>query len=342
VRARRTWLKTAAAALAVAALVGCAPGENAQAEPGLLAKLPDGRSLNFRCTGSGSPVVLLESGFGVGAAGWGRTQPRLAKITRVCSYDRAGYDFSDPGPEPRDGAAIARDLDQGLAAAGLVGPYILVGHSAGGLYARLFAARRPGEVQGLILLDPTIERLAPPAADGLAGIRRRLQRCLAASQASPQPGRDDPKWAGCIPAKADAHALQVAQRPATWRNQLSELDAIFGRTSEQVLRLGEILSDVPAYVITASDTAASAPTVGYDKPQSLWELQHVRLALAFDRGFQRTLLSSHLLQNDRPEVIAEAVQAMVTAARAGTPPEPLPASETAQSAGEAAFPEAPR
>lgn len=315
---------------------------DAQAQPGTLAKLPDGRELNFRCTGSGSPTVILESGFGVGASGWGRSQPGIAKTTRVCSYDRAGYGFSTPGPEPRDGAAIARDLDQGLDAAGIEGPFVVVGHSAGALYGRLFAARRPGEVQGLVLLDPTVERLAPPERDGLAGIRRRLQRCISAAERPQQPPREDPVWAGCIPARANAEVEAAARRPETWRNQLSELDAIFGATSSQVARTRGLLSDLPAYVLTASDTAAASPTVGQERPQSVWELQHVGLAATFAHGSQRTIFSSHIVQNDRPEVVAEAVAAMVAAARAGKPPAPLPFSETAPPDGEPAFPELPR
>jgi pimeloyl-ACP methyl ester carboxylesterase len=330
------------AALTLAACFSGGRAASGQPGPGKEAILPDGRALNFRCSGSGSPTVLLESGFGVGAAGWGRTQPQLAKITRVCSYDRAGYGFSAPGPEPRDGMAIARDLDQGLAAAEIEGPYVVVGHSAGGLYARLFAARRPGEVLGLVLLDPTVEHLAPPGRDGLDGIRRRLQRCLATAETSPSPPRDHPKWEGCISAQADAQAVERARRPATWRGQLSELDSIFGRTSEQVNRLGGLLADVPAYVITASDTAAAAPSIGYDTRQSLWTLQQVRLALEFEHGYQRTILASHLIQNDRPEVVAETVLAMVKAVRAGKPPEPLPVSETAPLEGDAGFPEPPR
>jgi pimeloyl-ACP methyl ester carboxylesterase len=327
------------AAAVAAAAVSCAPVRNARAEPGLIARLPDGRALNLRCVGSGSPTVLLESGFGVGAAGWGRVQPRLARITRVCAYDRAGYGFSDIGPDPREGAASARDLDQGLAAAGIEGPYVVVGHSAGALYGRIFAARRPGEVQGLVLLDPTIERLAPPGSDGLDGIRRKLQRCLGAAGTAAPP--EDSRWEGCVPARADDRTRALARNPAAWRNQLSELDSIFGRTSEQTARSGRLVADVPVYVITASETAATAPTIGYDRPQSLWELQHVRLALEFQHGYQRTILSSHLVQNDRPEVVVEAVQAMVTSVRNGMPPAPLPVSETAPAEGDAAFPEMP-
>jgi pimeloyl-ACP methyl ester carboxylesterase len=317
--------------MAVAA-AGCGGGlgraQAGNATAGTLVALEDGRRINLRCSGRGAPTVILEAGFSAYSRAWAKVQPALARTTRVCAYDRAGYGFSDPGPLPRDGAAIARDLDRALETAKEEGPYVLVGHSAGALYARLFAARRPGEVRGLVLVDPTIEAVAPPGRDGLSGIRRRIQRCLAAASASPQPPPGDAAWEGCVPGWADDHVRQAARDPETWRNQLSELDAIFGRTSEQVARLGGLLGDVPAYVITASDTAAAAQQVGLDKPQSLVELQHLRLALSFGPGFQRTVYASHLIMNDRPEVVVEAVAAMVKAARANTPPEPLPLSET--------------
>ncbi|WP_337186971.1 alpha/beta hydrolase [Phenylobacterium sp.] len=317
------------ATVALAASCGTGPLSTASAEdrPGTVATLPDSRNLNFRCSGRGSPTVILESGFGAGAGGWAKVQPRIAKVTHVCAYDRAGYGFSSPGPEPRDGAAIARDLDAGLDAAGLQGPYVLVGHSAGALYARLFAARRPQEVKGLVLADPTVERLAPAGRDGLTGIRSRLQRCLTTAEAPQRPGTPpDAAWGDCQ--RGGARAAEIARDPQTWRNRLSELDAIFTSTSAQASRTRYVLAEVPTYVITASDTAATAPQVGYDRPRSLWELQHMQMASNVRFGWQRTVFSSHLVQNDRPEVVADAVIAMVEAIRAGKPPEPLAPSET--------------
>lgn len=314
------------------AVTGCAVGASGDAasgpyqRPARLVELPDGRKINLRCTGRGAPTVILESGFGATSEAWSRVQPALARTTRTCSYDRAGYGFSDPGPLPRDGAAAARDLDQLLQAAGVEGPYVVAGHSAGALYGRLFAARRPGEVMGLVLLDPTVERVArPPAGDGLDGLRARLRRCLQAAEAEAPP--DDPLWQGCVPAKSSPQAAEAARSTSRWTNQLSELDAIFGRTSMQVARLGHLLEDVPAYVITASETANAAPKVGYDQPKSIWELEHMSLALRSRHGFQRTVLSSHLVMVERPEAAIEAIQAMVAAHRAGEPPPPLPPSE---------------
>lgn len=319
---------------AIALAAGCAgPFGAASAEdrPGRLAALPDGRNLNFRCSGRGAPTVLLESGFGAGTGAWTKVQPLIAKTTRVCAYDRAGYGHSDPGPLPRDGAAIARDLDAGLDAAGIHGPFILVGHSAGGLYARLFAARRVQEVQGIVFADATIEARMPPGRDGLAGTRARLQTCLDLSERPEGARAADPAWDGCR--RGGDHAAKIAGNPETWRNRLSELDAIFEATSAQTARTRLVLAEVPAFVITASETAAAAPQVGYDKPLSVWELQQMRLASHFRFGWQRTVFSSHRVPSDRPEVIAEATLELVRAARAGRRPEGLPPSETDQQDG---------
>jgi pimeloyl-ACP methyl ester carboxylesterase len=313
---------------------GCAgPFGAASAEDraGRLAPLPDGRNLNFRCSGRGAPTVLLESGFGAGAGAWVKVQPLIARTTRVCAYDRAGYGHSDPGPLPRDGAAIARDLDAALDAAEIHGPFILVGHSAGGLYARLFAARRVQEVQGIVFADATTEARLPPERDGLAGIRTRLQACLDLSERPEGERATNPTWETCR--RGDARAAQIAGNPETWRNRLSELDSIFNSTSAQTARTRAVLAEIPAFVVTASETAAAAPKVGYDKPLSVWELQQMRLASHFRFGWQRTVFSSHRVPSDRPEVIAEATLELVRAARAGQRPEGLPPSETDQQDG---------
>ena len=297
--------------------------------PGNRVSLADGRTLNLHCTGRGTPTVLLESGFGADSGAWYKVQPALSRETRICAYDRAGNGQSDPGPLPRDGAAIARDLDQGLREAGIRGPFLVVGHSAGGLYGRLFAARRPDDIKGLILLDPTVERrVTQPAGDGLDGIRRRLQRCAGAAESSPQPALDDPRWVGCLAPKANDQAIMVARRPGTWRSQLSELDSIFGRTSEQVSRIGPVLRDIPIYVITASDTAAGGPFLPFSPRISMWEAQHQQLAGQSRYGFQTTVVSTHLVMIARPDVVISTVKAMISSSRAGRAPDPLPASET--------------
>ena len=332
----RRWAAVAAAALALALTAGCSRAGGADAlaavadpyaRPGRLVKLPDGRQLNLRCSGKGSPTVVFESGFGAAPSAWVKVQPQLSRTTRTCAYDRAGYGFSDPGPLPRDAAAVARDLDQGLTAAGLKGPFIVVGHSSGGMYARVFAARRPRDVVGLVLLDPTPEhRVAQPAGDGLDGPRGRVRRCLAAAETTPQPPLDGPAWSGCQPAHPSPHDVAVVRRAGTWQAQLSELDELFGRSSDQVMRAQNQLSAVPIYVITASASANNTPSYGLDGKTQL-EILHLQMARASRNGSQRTVSSSHLVMIDRPEVVIAAVSEMIDAARAHREPAPLPPGE---------------
>jgi len=113
-----------------------------------------GYRLHIHCIGQGSPIVILEAAADMMSADWGWIQPEIAKKTRVCVYDRAGMGWSDPGPQPRDGRQISTELHRLLAQAGIAGPYILVGHSAGGLYVRMYTAQYPDEVVGMVLVDP--------------------------------------------------------------------------------------------------------------------------------------------------------------------------------------------
>lgn len=113
-----------------------------------------GHKLHINCTGSGSPTVVLEPGLGdtsLMMSGW--IAPAVAKTTRVCVYDRAGRGWSEPAPSPRDGVGTATDLHTLLARAGESGPFVLAGHSAGGLYVLNFARLYPDQVAGVVLLD---------------------------------------------------------------------------------------------------------------------------------------------------------------------------------------------
>ena len=113
-----------------------------------------GRSLNLDCAGSGSPAVILESGGGgYGGYGWWKVQDKVAQFTTVCWYDRAGEGWSDPSPTARSSATIVHDLQELLQGAPVAGPYVLVGHSIGGEYVRIFTAKFPSEVAGVVLVD---------------------------------------------------------------------------------------------------------------------------------------------------------------------------------------------
>lgn len=113
----------------------------------------DGRGAHLNCTGDGSPTVILESGLGGGSVDWELVQPEVAKFARVCSYDRAGIAWSLPGERPRNADQIVSELHRLLKTAKIDPPYVLAGHSIGGAYVQLFAARYPNEIIGVVLVD---------------------------------------------------------------------------------------------------------------------------------------------------------------------------------------------
>jgi len=113
-----------------------------------------GRRLYLQCEGTGGPVVILQAGLGGDSTSWDHIRPSVAANTTVCSYDRAGHGRSDDAPELQDGNAIARDLHDLLAKAGIAGRYVMAAHSSGGPYLRVFAGLYPADVVGMVLIDP--------------------------------------------------------------------------------------------------------------------------------------------------------------------------------------------
>src|SRR6187200_2167142 len=124
--------------------------------PGRLVDI-GGYRLHLWCTGDGAPAVILDAGLGGTSAGWGFVQPEVARFTRVCSYDRAGMGYSDPGPSPRTARRIASELAELLARGGIAGPVVLVGESIAGFDVRAFASDHPERAAGLVLVDASHE-----------------------------------------------------------------------------------------------------------------------------------------------------------------------------------------
>jgi pimeloyl-ACP methyl ester carboxylesterase len=120
-----------------------------------------GHSLHLNCTGSGSPTVVLEPGSGEMSSNMGWIAPAVAAKTRVCVYDRAGRGWSQPATTPQDGTQIATDLHTLLHRGNVPGPYVLAGHSFGGLYVLAYAAQYPDDVAGMVLVDSTAPKAAP-------------------------------------------------------------------------------------------------------------------------------------------------------------------------------------
>jgi pimeloyl-ACP methyl ester carboxylesterase len=175
-RARRVLVVLALALLALALAgatyqaVATAVDGRRYPPPGRLVDV-GGYRLHIDCTGQGRPTVILDALFPGTVSNWAWVQPDVARTTRVCAYDRAGLGWSDPGPAPRDARQHARELHALLATAQVPGPYVLVGHSLGGLSVRMFADQYPDEVAGMTLIEATNpdawKRLGKPEGVGV-------------------------------------------------------------------------------------------------------------------------------------------------------------------------------
>jgi pimeloyl-ACP methyl ester carboxylesterase len=147
------------------------------APPGKLVHL-DGFRLHLHCSGAGSPSIVLDAALGASSLSWSLVQPELAKLSRVCSYDRAGFGWSDAGPMPRTAGRIADELRALLDRGGVPPPFLLVGHSFGGLVVQIFAQRFRSETAGMVLVDPAhAEDWVRPAPKEQVLIDRGVRLC---------------------------------------------------------------------------------------------------------------------------------------------------------------------
>ena len=145
--------------------------------PGVLVNI-GGHRLHLNCSGEGSPTIVLDAALGGSSLSWSLVQPALSRVARTCSYDRAGFGWSDAGPMPRTAARIAHELRVLLERAGIPPPFVLVGHSFGGLVMRIFSSRYRTDVAGLVLVDPAHpEDWVNPAPKEQIKIDRGVRLC---------------------------------------------------------------------------------------------------------------------------------------------------------------------
>jgi pimeloyl-ACP methyl ester carboxylesterase len=257
-----------------------------------------GRRLYLQCEGTGSPSVILQAGLGGSSASWGRIQPALAATTTVCSYDRAGHDRSDDAPALQDGNAIAKDLHDLLAKAGVAGPYVLVGHSSGGPYVMVFTANYPGEVVGMVLLDPQPAN-AFTALPDYPSIYNTLRLTGGIAPSLARIGLLGPIF-GVSPAEAT---------PAIARSQRDEFRAL-PTALDQAAAVTSI-GDWPLVVVTAATDA-----------QRGWLAAHDRMVTLSTNAAHRVLdgaTHDSVLTGDDAATSVQAIVDVVAAIRDGAP-----------------------
>lgn len=257
-----------------------------------------GHKLHIWCTGVGSPSVVLESGLGGSSFDWGFVQPEITKFTRVCSYDRAGMGYSDPGPSPRTTRRSAHELAQLLDRAGISGPLVLVGASIGGFTVRVFASEHAERVAGLVLVDASHEdqevdvpRIAPfvPLLSSV-GVFRLLGVSF---------GLPPDSLAPSVRGFARATAFRAAAYQATAD------EGIYLPESMNEVRASRRKLAIPVMVLTAGQ--------GTDPVWRDLQLDQVALSL---KGCQVIAeQSGHAIALSQPQAVVDAIRAIVDVAK---------------------------
>ncbi|MGB8385277.1 MAG: alpha/beta hydrolase [Dermatophilaceae bacterium] len=244
--------------------LGAAADARAYPIPGQLIDV-GGHRLHLNCTGSGSPTVVLEAGGGQMSSNMGWIAPAVALNTRVCVYDRAGRGWSEPADTAQDGTQIATDLHTLLQHGHVPGPYVLAGHSFGGLYVLTYAARYPEEVAGMVLVDSTDRasaekpRTAPPYDGGSYDVLGRAS-ALISSTARLGLGRLYAQVAsGTLPPRSEGESRASVATASNLRSTIDEYVQASASTQEAAALRN--FADKPLVVLTAgigSDATHSA------------------------------------------------------------------------------------
>jgi pimeloyl-ACP methyl ester carboxylesterase len=274
----------------------------------------DGHKMHIDCMGSASPTLVLESGLGSAWEIWSKVQPELSRTTRVCSYDRAGYGYSDAQLTPRDADHIAIELHGLLLQAQVTGPIVLMGHSLGGLFIRDYATRYPEQVAGLVFLDAVTPPWAlgkvdaPPQWITRVGVRVACSTnspALVGSCSWPRPGLA-PRWK--IAAEGLCHPQSCAMEP--------ESDS-FDRSGEETLPTGQY-GTLPVLIIS-HDPAKAAQPADWENAWSQMQEDLKKLSTRSRRIVARN--SGHMIQLDRANLIEKEVSLFIEQIR-GRAPQP--------------------
>jgi pimeloyl-ACP methyl ester carboxylesterase len=283
-----------------------------------------GYRLHMHVEGAGTPTVIFDAGAGGIGLSWELVRPAIAKVTRVVTYDRAGLGWSDPSPYPRDAATMALELHTMLTNANISAPYILVGHSLGGVVARQFAAKYPNEIAGLVMVDSAHEQQMKHFPEPLVKMVNSMKGMFAVMKLVSKLGifalkpsliqiGDNGKFPNelvaqmqGVMASSDSHAEAM----------IAESESVYAAKTQPVSTLG----DVPLTVISHGQLDANAvpPTLGeqvrYDYEAAWQKLQVAIMALSTRGRHIVAERSGHNIMFDQPEIVIESVLEIVESA----------------------------
>jgi len=304
--------------------------------PGRLVDL-GGHRLHIDCTGRGAPTVVVEAGLADFSFDWILVQRRVARFARICTYDRSGYAFSDPGPQPRTYAQINLELHDALHKLGERSPLVLVGHSFGGGVVRHYASRYPNEVAGIVLVDAVSEEERIPMGDKAARVRDSAtsraippphetmldadRAAQSAGSVEPPPSKLEPPL-DRLPMKERRMQLWAYSQPALRATVQSEVEW----SPEDMLLMHNtpqagILGQRPLIVLTRAE-GAYGNDLGFPAAELEKERRSAQAALArlSTRGRQTIVNSGHNMELEAPDHVASAIREVVEEVRRGQRP----------------------
>jgi pimeloyl-ACP methyl ester carboxylesterase len=332
------------ACLLIASTASAGPATNviddpAYTHPQRMVEVEPGRKLNLYCIGTGSPTVIFDSGLGGDTSAWALVQPKISTHARACSFDRAGLGFSDAGRRPGDSANIVDDLHHLLVAAGIKPPYILVGHSFGGMNVRLYADRHFDEVVGMVLVDTADEdwldyawTLDPEQHSRehlYAAVQQGWQQdrdCVAAAEKGLVEGTEvfkrcvpavDPRYSPAI----NAAWLQQNRSVDHLRAVLSEEESLRTKSDDEVRSARRWFGNLPLIVLKSSlitklgtgETQAHRDAINH---LHLWLID--QYAALSTRGVVRIVPdSTHDIPMSQPEAVNAAILEVLDASTSG-------------------------
>ncbi len=259
-------------------------------------------SLHAVVSGSGTPVVVFDGGVGAFASEYAQLQERIASVTTVVTYDRAGYGSSEAGPLPRDSYRVASELRVLLEKLGLAGPYVLVGHSLGGLNAEVFASAYPEDLAGVVLLDP------PPL--GFISGEQYVDLSEMASQMTDE-------WQATADRGIGSSIEQERAEAEFFQMLASEHREMFAASAEQA-RSVETFGDVPLVVVASGVPNPMFGDVAGEY-QEYWVAESEALAAKSSRGtFIFAESSTHRLHDDASDLVADAILRIVESHRSAS------------------------
>jgi pimeloyl-ACP methyl ester carboxylesterase len=300
--------------------------------PGELIEI-NGSRMHIHCEGTGSPTVVMEAGSGDCSLSWALVQQNVSSFTRVCTYDRPGYAWSAPVPGPVTARNVTGRLHTLLTRANISPPYVLVGHSLGGIYARYYAHRYPDEVAGLVLVDPgsewqmartgnnfsrELKVAVATKTSSLRGMAKEAANGTLARDMSLVQKYSDPR----LPS-FEYHAFQVlwATEPSFWEACADEGDSVFSIWDEVAQQNITALGDIPLVVISSGQDLGFSAVPEENKYANMVfrNLQEEMASESPDGKYLVAVNSSHYIQIDQPELVTGAIRSVVNASREEPP-----------------------